>query len=142
MILVHLILICLGTLALQLGREKIESMQRCNLLHTWNHRLTQFKNLGADVMGLGNIGASGLLLILIVLLFVFGPSKLPEIGKSFGKSLREFRSAARGILDEPENITTKSQVPNQQLTLLQTEDEQDVSVKKDEKINGQATAKE
>lgn len=104
--------------------------------------LNSIQKLGAGVMGFGNIGASGFLLILIVLLFVFGPSKLPEIGKSFGKSLREFRSAARGILDEPDNTTTNSQVPNQQLTLIQTEDEPDVSVKKDEKINEQATAKE
>ncbi len=59
-------------------------------------------------MGLGNIGASGFILILVVLLFVFGPSKLPEVGKSFGKSLREFRSAARGIMDEPEKSSVNS----------------------------------
>jgi sec-independent protein translocase protein TatA len=97
------------------------------------------EKLGADVMGLGNIGVSGFLLILVVLLFVFGPSKLPEIGKSFGKSLREFRSAARGVLDEPERVTTNPQSSNIELTLVQSEDEQDVSVKKDETLNGQAT---
>lgn len=51
-------------------------------------------------MGLGNIGWSGLILILVALLLVFGPSKLPEIGKAFGKSLREFRSATRGMMEE------------------------------------------
>ncbi len=49
---------------------------------------------------LSNIGWSGLILILIALLLVFGPSKLPEIGKAFGKSLREFRSATRDMTDE------------------------------------------
>lgn len=49
---------------------------------------------------LSNIGVSGLILILIALLLVFGPSKLPEIGKAFGKSLREFRSATRDMTDE------------------------------------------
>jgi len=50
-------------------------------------------------MGLGNIGWSGLILILVALLLVFGPSKLPEIGKAFGKSLREFKDATRGMMD-------------------------------------------
>ena len=90
-------------------------------------------------MGLGNIGASGFILILVVLLFVFGPSKLPEIGKSFGKSLREFRSAARGVLDEPEGVTANPKTSNLELTLVQSEGEQDVSTKKDETLNGQAT---
>lgn len=51
-------------------------------------------------MGLGNIGWSGLILILVALLLVFGPSKLPDIGKAFGKSLREFKDATRGMVDE------------------------------------------
>ena len=51
-------------------------------------------------MGLGNIGWSGLILILVALLLVFGPSKLPDIGKAFGKSLREFKDATRGMMDE------------------------------------------
>lgn len=34
-----------------------------------------------------------LLLILIIALVVFGPSKLPEVGKALGKSLQEFKKA-------------------------------------------------
>jgi sec-independent protein translocase protein TatA len=51
-------------------------------------------------MGLSNIGWSGLILILVALLLVFGPSKLPEIGKAFGRSLREFKNATSGMMDE------------------------------------------
>ena len=51
-------------------------------------------------MGFGNIGWSGLVLVLVALLLVFGPSKLPEIGKAFGKSLREFKSATKGLTDD------------------------------------------
>ena len=40
------------------------------------------------------IGFPELILILIIGLVVFGPGKLPEIGKAVGKSLREFRSAS------------------------------------------------
>lgn len=51
-------------------------------------------------MNFMNVGWSGLVLILVALLLVFGPSKLPEIGKAFGKSLREFKSATQGMMEE------------------------------------------
>ncbi len=36
-----------------------------------------------------------LIIILVVALLIFGPSRLPEIGRSFGKMLREFQSATK-----------------------------------------------
>ena len=47
-----------------------------------------------------NIGVPGLILILIVALVIFGPNKLPEIGKAFGRSIREFKRATEGIADD------------------------------------------
>lgn len=55
---------------------------------------------------LSNIGWSGLILILIALLLVFGPSKLPEIGRAFGRSLKEFRSATKDMTDEVTKAVT------------------------------------
>lgn len=49
---------------------------------------------------LSNIGFPGLVLILIVALIVFGPQKLPEIGRAVGQSLREFKNSASGITQE------------------------------------------
>jgi len=46
---------------------------------------------------LSSIGIPGLILILIIALIIFGPSKLPEIGKAFGGSLKEFKNATRDI---------------------------------------------
>ncbi|MBP2645351.1 MAG: Sec-independent protein translocase protein tatA/E-like protein [Firmicutes bacterium] len=43
-----------------------------------------------------NVGMTELVLILIIALVVFGPSKLPDIGKAIGKSIREFKSATEG----------------------------------------------
>lgn len=56
-----------------------------------------------------NLGWSGLVLILVALLLVFGPSKLPEIGKAFGKSLREFKGATQGIVDDVKEATDVNQ---------------------------------
>lgn len=49
---------------------------------------------------LSNIGVPGLILILIIALIIFGPSKLPEIGKAFGRTLKEFKSATKGLTDD------------------------------------------
>ncbi|WP_430785644.1 twin-arginine translocase TatA/TatE family subunit [Virgibacillus flavescens] len=46
---------------------------------------------------LSSIGVPGLILILIVALVVFGPKKLPEIGKAAGQTLREFKNSARDL---------------------------------------------
>ncbi|THF87768.1 twin-arginine translocase TatA/TatE family subunit [Deinococcus sp. KSM4-11] len=47
-----------------------------------------------------NIGAPELIVILIVALVVFGPRKLPELGKSLGAGLREFRKVTSGVTEE------------------------------------------
>lgn len=49
---------------------------------------------------LSNIGIPGLILILIVALVIFGPSKLPEIGRAFGTTLKEFKNAASDIMSD------------------------------------------
>lgn len=43
------------------------------------------------------IGFTELLFILVVVLLIFGPNKLPEIGKSLGKGIREFKQASKEI---------------------------------------------
>jgi sec-independent protein translocase protein TatA len=53
----------------------------------------------------GNIGWQGALLIILVLLLVFGPKRLPEMGRSLGRGLREFKESLSGKDDdEPERV--------------------------------------
>ena len=44
---------------------------------------------------LGNIGIGELILVLVVALVIFGPARLPEIGKALGKSIGEFKEALK-----------------------------------------------
>ena len=53
-----------------------------------------------------DVGIPELILILVVALVVFGPGKLPEIGSSLGKTIREFRKATQGISDEIKSVTS------------------------------------
>ncbi|WP_332695228.1 twin-arginine translocase TatA/TatE family subunit [Halalkalibacter lacteus] len=46
-----------------------------------------------------NIGIPGLILILVIALIIFGPSKLPEIGKAFGSTLKEFKKATNELVN-------------------------------------------
>jgi sec-independent protein translocase protein TatA len=48
---------------------------------------------------MGAIQPWHLILLLIVVLIVFGPGKLPDIGKALGQSMREFREATKGMTD-------------------------------------------
>lgn len=47
-----------------------------------------------------NIGIPGLILILVIALIIFGPAKLPEIGRAFGHTLREFKSSTKELLSD------------------------------------------
>jgi sec-independent protein translocase protein TatA len=63
----------------------------------------------------GPLGGPELVLILVLALIVFGPRRLPEIGKSMGKLLAEFRKAShdfqRTIEDEVEAEKYKAAAP-------------------------------
>ncbi len=48
----------------------------------------------------GNLGATEIILILLVILIFFGARKIPELAQGLGKGMREFRKAAREIQDD------------------------------------------
>ena len=49
-----------------------------------------------------NIGIPGLILIIILVLILFGPKKLPELGRAVGQTLREFKTSVRGLTNDDE----------------------------------------
>src|SRR5205814_9281738 len=74
----------------------------CGILKCWPFRASPGLKSKERVM-LGSIGMPELIVIFIVALIVFGPRKLPELGKSLGKSLAEFKRASnelRNTLDD------------------------------------------
>lgn len=53
-----------------------------------------------------NVGPLEIILVLIVALVVFGPKKLPDLGHSLGKGIREFKGSVTGESDEPAQVDT------------------------------------
>lgn len=47
------------------------------------------------------IGVTELLLILAIVLLLFGPSKLPDLGKALGKAIKDFKDSAKGEENAP-----------------------------------------
>jgi sec-independent protein translocase protein TatB len=52
-----------------------------------------------------DLGMQELILIFIVALLVFGPKRLPELGRTLGKGMRELKAALRGVQDSIEEET-------------------------------------
>ena len=59
---------------------------------------------------IGNVGPAELMIVLVIALIVLGPKKLPEVGRSIGKGMREFKESLSGDSrdDEDEQITARS----------------------------------
>ena len=51
-------------------------------------------------MGFGGLGMGEMVMIFLVVLLLFGAKRLPEIGSSLGKGIREFKSSVREIEHE------------------------------------------
>lgn len=56
-----------------------------------------------------NIGVPELIVVLVIALLVLGPGKLPEVGASLGKTIREFRKAST---DLEESVNVNQPLPN------------------------------
>ena len=100
---------------------------------------------------LGRLGTTELLIILGIILVIFGPSKLPEIGKSLGRGIREFKTATKDLKDsinieedeptgeqqakapkKPEPVESSSQEATQETTQETTHESQQSSTEKEQ----------
>jgi sec-independent protein translocase protein TatA len=60
---------------------------------------------------LGNLGMPEILLIMVIALLVFGAKRLPEIGSSMGKGIREFKRSMREVTDDMDAPAPRRDLP-------------------------------
>ena len=56
-----------------------------------------------------NIGVTGFILLALIGLLLFGPSKLPQLGKAIGTTIREFRTGTKELMEPDEAKTEKKE---------------------------------
>jgi sec-independent protein translocase protein TatA len=56
---------------------------------------------------MGNIGPMEIIVVLIIALVVFGPKRLPDLGHSLGKGIREFKGSVTGETDAPASVEAR-----------------------------------
>ncbi len=59
------------------------------------------------IFGVGNIGWTEAILIIFLLMLLFGARRLPEIGQSLGKGIREFRKSLTAPEEEHKAVTSE-----------------------------------
>jgi sec-independent protein translocase protein TatA len=68
----------------------------------------------------GWIGFPELVVLLLVLLLIFGPKRLPEMGRSLGKGMREFKDSVTGNNNEPDEQHTLPAAPAEPAASVQS----------------------
>lgn len=56
----------------------------------------------------GLLEPTHLFFILLIVLIIFGPGKLPELGRGLGKGIREFKGALKGVTEEVKDTGNKA----------------------------------
>jgi sec-independent protein translocase protein TatA len=72
-----------------------------------------------------NISPTEIIILVVVLLLVFGSRRLPEIGRSVGKGMREFKNSVTGKDEEPK-LEDAQDPPELTASAVEEEDEQPV----------------
>lgn len=49
---------------------------------------------------MASIGVPGLIIILVLALIIFGPAKLPQLGRAVGETLREFKTSTKDVIED------------------------------------------
>lgn len=62
-------------------------------------------------LAIGMVGTQELLIVLVILLLLFGGTRLPQLAKGLGRSIREFKQGAAGL----EEATGPGEAPGRQL---------------------------
>lgn len=71
----------------------------------------------------GRIGVPELIIVLVIALVIFGPAKLPEIGKAVGKSLKEFKKETGNIMGDGDTSDKKVSKENKEADIQEVKDE-------------------
>ncbi len=82
--------------------------------------------ISTPVMTANIFSPQALIIILVIVLIIFGPSRLPQLGKSLGKTMKAVREGAEGDLEDDEDDTAKSKATKAKAKKPAVSDNEDV----------------
>lgn len=71
----------------------------------------------------GNIGALEIAIVLVIVLIIFGPKRLPELGRSLGRGIREFKGSIGGDHDDEPITKPELEKPQPTATVVDESEE-------------------
>lgn len=80
-----------------------------------------------NVMFAWAIGATEIILVLVVVLILFGAKKIPELAKGMGQGIKEFKKATKEVTDEIQNAGDEKSAPQKSVTKDPSQPAQTVS---------------
>jgi sec-independent protein translocase protein TatA len=87
-----------------------------------------------------NIGPLELAIVLIIALVIFGPKRLPELGRSVGRGIREFKSSVTGEDKDDEDIAEAKREELEESSKAQAGPEGAAGAGTDEPLEGEVVA--
>jgi sec-independent protein translocase protein TatA len=64
------------------------------------------------IFGIFGMGPQELIIVLVIIVFLFGAKKLPELARGLGQGVREFKNAANNVKEEIEREASRTEVAN------------------------------
>jgi sec-independent protein translocase protein TatA len=73
---------------------------------------------------MSSIGLPEIAIVLVIVLVIFGPKRLPQLGRSLGSGMREFKDAVTGKNkdDDPDELEAPPPIPADRVTTASTDD--------------------
>lgn len=63
---------------------------------------------------MANIGATEWIIIVVIALIIFGPARLPQLGRAAGETLKEFKNSTKGIMSDVKEEFTLEEKPEKE----------------------------
>ena len=67
-----------------------------------------------------NIGPVEIIIVLVIVLLIFGPKRLPDLGRSLGRGMREFKDSVTGKDNEPDSQQSLPAAPAEPVASVQS----------------------
>ena len=90
---------------------------------------------GGNMLFIGPLGGGEIVIILIIVLIIFGPSKLPQMGQSLGKAIKEFKKAGKELRSEVSDLDDEKDDQRKSANIPESQKDKEVEKEEVKKVS-------